>query len=118
MPPSDAATTPLPLAGDGGPVFAEPWQAQLFAITVQLSEAGHFTWPEWAARFGDALKQASRNGAPADGSAYYDVWLEALESLLSDRGLASPQALAGLKEAWAAAYRESPHGKPVALKGR
>ena len=118
MPPSDALHAALPLDGDGGPVFAEPWQAQVFAITVQLSEAGHFTWPEWAARFGDALKQASREGAPADGSAYYDVWLEALEALLADRGLASPQALAGFKEAWAAAYRNTPHGKPVALTER
>ena len=118
MPSSDALRAALPLQGDDGPVFAEPWQAQVFAITVQLSEAGHFTWPEWAARFGKALKRASRDGAPADGSAYYDVWLEALEALLAERDLASPQALAGLREAWAAAYRETPHGKPVALKPR
>src|SRR5229473_732000 len=28
----------------GGPVFAEPWQAQAFALAVKLSEQGHFTW--------------------------------------------------------------------------
>src|SRR4051812_22002703 len=28
----------------GGPVFAEPWQAQAFALTVHLSQAGYFTW--------------------------------------------------------------------------
>jgi len=33
----------------GGPVFAEPWQAQAFALAVKLSEQGHFTWTEWAA---------------------------------------------------------------------
>jgi hypothetical protein len=27
----------------GGPVFAEPWQAQAFALAVKLSEEGHFT---------------------------------------------------------------------------
>jgi NAD(P)-dependent dehydrogenase (short-subunit alcohol dehydrogenase family) len=27
-----------------GPVFAEPWQAQAFALAVNLSEQGHFTW--------------------------------------------------------------------------
>jgi hypothetical protein len=38
------------LPGDaGGPVFAEPWQAQAFALAVKLSEQGHFTWTEWAA---------------------------------------------------------------------
>src|ERR1700709_341124 len=30
-----------------GPVFAEPWQAQAFALTVQLSHAGCFSWCEW-----------------------------------------------------------------------
>jgi hypothetical protein len=33
----------------GGPVFAEPWEAQAFALAVRLSEQGHFTWKEWAA---------------------------------------------------------------------
>jgi len=27
----------------GGPVFAEPWQAQAFAFAVKLSEQSHFT---------------------------------------------------------------------------
>ena len=31
-----------------GPVFAEPWQAQIFALTVQLSQAGYFRWCESA----------------------------------------------------------------------
>ena len=29
-----------------GPVFADPWQAQAFALEVRLSELGHFTWKE------------------------------------------------------------------------
>ena len=43
----------LPL-DDDGPVFAEPWQAQAFALTVKLSETGHFTWKEWAAALASA----------------------------------------------------------------
>ena len=39
-----------------GPVFAEPWQAQAFALAVKLSEQGHFTWKEWAAALADELK--------------------------------------------------------------
>jgi hypothetical protein len=31
----------------GGPVFAEPWKAQAFALAVRLSEERHFTWNEW-----------------------------------------------------------------------
>jgi hypothetical protein len=37
----------LPREKDG-PVFAEPWQAEAFALTVKLSEQGHFSWQGWA----------------------------------------------------------------------
>ena len=30
-----------------GPVFSEPWEAQVFAITIQLYEQGLFEWGEW-----------------------------------------------------------------------
>ncbi|MBV9968344.1 MAG: nitrile hydratase accessory protein, partial [Xanthobacteraceae bacterium] len=29
---------------EDGPVFAEPWQAQAFALAVKLSEQSYFTW--------------------------------------------------------------------------
>src|SRR5262249_22791304 len=48
----------------GGPVFAEPWQAQAFALAVKLSEQGHFTWKEWAAALADELKAAADRGDP------------------------------------------------------
>ena len=100
---------------DGGPVFAEPWQAQAFALTVRLSEQGHFTWKEWAAALAGELKAAADRGEPDDGSRYYDHWLAALERLVAAKGLADPAALVARKEAWAEAYRRTPHGKPVDL---
>jgi nitrile hydratase accessory protein len=100
---------------DGGPVFAEPWQAQAFALTVRLSEQGHFTWKEWAAALAGELKAAADRGEPDDGSRYYDHWLVALELLVAAKGLADPAALVARKEAWAEAYRRTPHGKPVHL---
>ena len=45
---------------EGGPVFAEPWQAQAFALAVKLSEQGHFTWKEWAASLAEELQAALR----------------------------------------------------------
>ena len=86
-------------------------------MTHKLAHAGHFTWGQWAAHFAAALDQAQRNGAPADGSAYYDVWLQALEAMLIDLDLATDAALAELFQAWAGAYRRTPHGQPVALSG-
>jgi nitrile hydratase accessory protein len=109
-----AALPPLP-RDDGGPVFAEPWQAQAFALAVRLSEQGHFTWKEWAATLGEELKAAADRGEPDDGSRYYYHWLAALERLVTEKGLTDREAMQERKEAWADAYRHTPHGKPVVL---
>src|SRR6202790_2117082 len=100
---------------DGGPVFAEPWQAQAFAMTVRLSAEGHFTWKEWAAALADVLKAAADRGEPDDGSRYYHYWLAALERLVAAKGLTDPEVVLARKEAWADADRHTPHAKPVEL---
>ena len=100
---------------EGGPVFSEPWQAQAFALAVKLSEHGHFTWKEWANVLADELKVAASRGEYDDGSHYYEHWLAALESLVAAKGLSDRAAMLARKEAWADAYRHTPHGKPVEL---
>ena len=102
MNPSEPAT-------ETAQVFPEPWQAQAFALAVKLSEQGYFTWNEWSAALAGEVK-ASPNGA------YYENWLAALERMVICKGLTDPEALADRKEAWADAYRHTPHGKPVELK--
>lgn len=109
-----AALPRLPRDSEG-PVFAEPWEAQAFALAVKLSEQGHFTWKEWTAALADELKAAASRGEPDDGSRYYHYWLAALERLVTTKGLTDPPALLARKEAWAEAYRRTPHGKPVEL---
>ena len=99
------------------PVFAELWQAQAFKLAVKLSEQGHSTWKEWATALADELKAATSRGEPDNGSRYYHHWLAALEHLLTAKGLADPETLLARKEAWAEAYRRTPHGKPVELAG-
>jgi nitrile hydratase accessory protein len=100
---------------EGGPVFAEPWQANAFALAVKLSEQGHFTWKEWASALAETLKAAADRGEPDDGSRYYDYWLVTLERLVIAKGLASQETLVARKEAWIDAYRNTPHGRPVEL---
>jgi nitrile hydratase accessory protein len=89
-------------------VFAEPWQAQAFALAVRLSEEGHFTWSEWSAALADEVKRDASRG-------YYEQWLAALERLVTAKGLTNEAAILERKEAWADAYRNTPHGKPVEL---
>jgi len=101
---------------EGEPVFAEPWQAQAFALAVRLSADGHFTWKEWAAALAEQLAAAVDHGEADDGSRYYHHWVAALERLVTARGLAKPAALDARKDAWAEAYRNTPHGQPVELK--
>jgi nitrile hydratase accessory protein len=100
---------------DGGPVFREPWEAQAFALAVKLSEQGYFTWKEWAAALAEELKAAADRGEPDDGSHYYEHWLATLERLVTANGLTDSAALLARKEAWADAYRHTPHGKPIEL---
>ena len=114
--PRSLAALPALPRDEAGPVFAEPWQAQAFALAVKLSEAGHFTWKEWADALGAELKRAEDAGEPDDGRQYYRHWLAALERLAAEKGLADRASLLARKEAWAEAYRLTPHGKPVALR--
>jgi nitrile hydratase accessory protein len=112
---SDLAALPRLPRDTGGPVFAEPWEAQAFALAVKLSKQGYFTWKEWAAALAGELKAAVDRGEPDDGTGYYRHWLAALERLATAKGLIDPAALLERKEAWAAAYRHTPHGQPVEL---
>ena len=107
-PPDLDALPPLPRNGDS-PVFAAPWEAQAFAMTLSLHAAGAFTWPEWVAVFSHEIARA-----PADED-YYLTWLRALEGLVDAKGLAGADAQARRKAAWAAAAASTPHGQPIVL---
>jgi nitrile hydratase accessory protein len=97
-------------------VFTEPWQAQAFALAVRLSQQGHFTWTEWSTALAEELRAAADRGEPDDGTRYYEHWLAALERLAAAKGLTDPDAMRTRKDAWADAYRRTPHGKPVELR--
>jgi len=142
--PESLAALPRLPRDAGGPVFAQPWQAEAFALAVRLSAQGCFSWKEWAAALADELAAAGQrpvHSAPQpahsaphpahamqqptsatqhseadEGSLYYQCWLTALERLVVAKGLADPASLLAQKEAWAEAYRTTPHGLPVELR--
>lgn len=97
------------------PAFSEPWQAQVFAVTVHLNEAGHFTWPDWAARFSETLKRHGLQKELDGGEDYFNAWLETLEAFLEDLGLSDAAEVARVKQDWERAYLSTPHGQPVTL---
>ena len=103
-------------AENGGPVFAEPWQAQAFAMAVQLHERGLFTWPEWAAALSAQIAAAQAAGDADVGDTYYRHWLAALESLVTAKDAARADELARCARAWDHAADRTPHGQPIVLR--
>jgi len=97
------------------PVFAEPWQAQVFALVVALQDRGVITPAQWAKALAAAIRRAQLAGDPDRGDTYYGHWVDALESLLEDAGMASHEQLHALAHAWQQAAQRTPHGKPIEL---
>ena len=92
-----------------GPVFAEPWQAQAFALAVSLNERGLFSWSEWVEQFSSEISQ---DGNPEQ---YYQQWMDALEKLLAAKGIVDEEERHHRKDAWDRASRATPHGEPIRL---
>jgi len=109
-----SALPSLPRDADG-PVFREPWEAQAFALAVQLQERGLFTWEEWAEALGAEISAAQRRGDADLGDIYYRHWLTALERLVVAKGAASQDGLEDTKEAWDRAAKATPHGQQIVL---
>jgi nitrile hydratase accessory protein len=98
---------PFTPPGAGEPVFAEPWQATAFALTIALHERGLFSWSEWAAALGEEVKS---------GDPYYDCWMRALEKLVASKGVAGPNEVDAVAAAWERAAHATPHGMPILLE--
>ena len=101
---------------DDGPVFREPWEAQAFAMTLALHRRGLFSWNEWAATLADEIKRAQAEGDPDTGETYYHHWLAALERIVAEKKIATPDALHRYRDAWDHAADRTPHGTPIELK--
>jgi nitrile hydratase accessory protein len=100
---------------DEGPVFREPWEAQAFALALELSEQGRFTWAEWVEIFTQEIGAAQKRGDPDLGDSYYRHWLNSLERICAEKGLVGRADMDRRKEEWRRAYHNTPHGKPIEL---
>jgi nitrile hydratase accessory protein len=109
---------PLLPRDQDGPVFAEAWQAQAFAMTIELARHGRFTWGEWAAALGAEIAAAQARGDADLGDTYYHHWLAALERLVAAKDLLSVSELAARKDAWRDAAAHTEFGQPIVLRQR
>ena len=113
----DAACDELPALprDQHGPVFNEPWEAQVFALAVRLSEAGCFTWAEWATALSQEIKAAQERGVLDLGNTYYQHWLNALERICAEKELVGHEDMSQGQQEWRRAYLNTPHGQPIEL---
>lgn len=91
-------------------MFSEPWEANAFALVVGLHEKGLFTWNEWAEVLGETLKTNDNE------TTYYHSWLDALETIVSQKSLVKSDEISVRKAEWQKALMATPHGKPIELK--
>jgi nitrile hydratase accessory protein len=93
------------------PVFAEPWQAEVFSLAIAAHRKNLFSWTTWVEAF-----SAYHNSNPmASELDYYQHWLGALEQLLTRDGVVLTSEIETRVEQWRLAYLRTPHGQPVEL---
>ena len=73
---------PVPVADDGSVAFQADWEARVYALATVLRQRGLFN--------SDELRDAIERLPPGEylGASYYERWLGALETLVTEKGLA------------------------------
>ena len=84
-------------------------------MALALHERGVFTWSEWAAALAAEIKRAQATGDPDTGETYYSHWLNTLERLVAEKGVATEEMLLRYRNAWDRACDRTPHGQPIEL---
>jgi nitrile hydratase accessory protein len=95
---SSALLTQLDVDGPAAPprsngelVFAAPWESRVFAMAVSMAESGQFAWEEFRGHLVERI--AAWEQEAAGEWSYYECWLDALERLVVERGIAGAGAL-------------------------
>ena len=77
----------IPLGRDGDPVFAEPWEARVFALVVSAHQQGRFEWQQFQQLLIKEISHSEQHGEPR---AYYLNWALAAEKLFATLGSLQP----------------------------
>lgn len=83
---------PEPRRTENEPVFNSPWEARIFAMTINLYDKKFFDWEDFRQRLiaeiavADSLPENER-------PTYYESWLAALEKLLIKDGILTKEQI-------------------------
>jgi nitrile hydratase accessory protein len=81
-----AGRTALP-RDNGELIFEEPWQGRALGMGVVVLERTGASWTEFRRQLVAAIRQRPPEPGESAASAYYAAWLDAVEALLTERGL-------------------------------
>jgi nitrile hydratase accessory protein len=84
-----AEVAPLPRS-NGELVFDEPWQGRALGMGILVLERTGTSWADWRPQLARAIAARGFTPGEAPAAAYYEAWLDALESLLRERQLLEP----------------------------
>jgi nitrile hydratase accessory protein len=74
--------------------FANAWERQAFGVALALSKGGHFDWEDFRQRLIAAIGEWEDTHALDDSSwSYYERWLTALERVVVEAGVVTPEEL-------------------------
>ncbi len=82
-----------PPMANGELLFEAPWQARVFGMARALSEQGLYTWDEFREALIAAIARWESSHRDTGEYAYYDCFVEALETLLVRRGALESDAV-------------------------
>jgi nitrile hydratase accessory protein len=97
-----------PPMANGEIVFEAPWQSRAFGMAQALCQSGHFTWDEFRVYLIDGIACWDTKASSEDSTSYpyFEIFLDSLAQLLSDRMILLNQEVDERSEAFAA----RPHG--------
>lgn len=72
--------------------FEHPWELRAFAMAVAAYHSGQYEWSEFQLSLAASIKAWEQQGG-AEPWAYYEHWLDALETVLAGNGALSDAAL-------------------------
>jgi nitrile hydratase accessory protein len=84
---------------NGELVFDAPWEGRSFGLALALHERGLFDWEEFRQRLISSI-------AVQPTGDYYEQWLRALERLLLEKGVLTPEELSARVDEFACSERE------------
>lgn len=90
----DIEGSAAPPRSNGELVFEEPWQSRAFGLAVTLHDTGAFCWDDFREHLVARIDDWERTHPPGECWSYYRCWLQALESVVVDRGMVDATEIA------------------------